>query len=126
MTTCRLLLLLCSALWFSTLAAAAATAKQDDVFIPGKKMVMIWCGVSSNDTENDSYAQYLKRNRDAITAISPTIWRLAGDGVSLTADDALMAAAAKLKKTSGVKVIPTVFDNESYNQGTLKPRLEKL
>ena len=32
-----------------------------------------------------------------------------------------MAATAKLKKQSGVRVIPTVFDNESHNQGTLKP-----
>ena len=72
------------------------------------------------------YGQYLKQNSDAITAIAPTIWHLAQDGVSLTADDAIMAAAAKLKKQSGVRVIPTVFDNESYNQGTLKPRLLKL
>jgi hypothetical protein len=72
------------------------------------------------------YGQYLKQNSDAITAIAPTIWHLAQDGVSLTADDAIMAATAKLKKESGVRVIPTVFDNESYNQGTLKPRLLKL
>jgi hypothetical protein len=73
-----------------------------------------------------AYGQYLKQNSDAITAISPTIWHLAQDGVSLTADDVTMAQAAKLKKQSGVRVIPTVFDNESYNQGTLKPRLLKL
>jgi hypothetical protein len=75
---------------------------------------------------NDSYGEYLRQNSDAITAISPTIWHLAQDGVSLTASDASMAAAAKLKKQSGVRVLPTVFDNESYNQGTLKPRLLKL
>lgn len=74
----------------------------------------------------DEYGAYLKQNSDAITAISPTIWHLAQDGVSLTADDATMAAAAKLKRQAGVRVLPTVFDNESYNQGTLKPRLLKL
>ena len=95
-------------------------------YIPGKKMVMIWSSVSSNATANDEYTAYLKKNSDAISAISPTIWHLASDGVSLTADDKTMAGAAKMKKVAGVKVIPTVFDNESYNQGTLKPRLEKL
>ena len=94
------------------------------------------------------YAQYLKKNIDSINAISPTIWHLAHDGVSLTtscepfastrpspsdaprsprvypaqppplprAADAAEAAAARIKKTSGVRVLPTVFDNESYNQ----------
>ena len=74
----------------------------------------------------NDYGAYLKQNSDAITAIAPTIWHLAHDGISLTADDAIMAQTAKLKKQSGVRVIPTVFDNESYNQGTLKPRLLKL
>ena len=87
---------------------------------------MIWCGVSTNATAMDEYGAYLKQNSDAITAIAPTIWHLAQDSQSLTADDAIMAATAKLKKQSGVRVIPTVFDNESYNQGTLKPRLLKL
>ena len=87
---------------------------------------MIWCGVSTNATAMDEYGAYLKQNSDAITAIAPTIWHLAHDSQSLTADDAIMAATAKLKKQSGVRVIPTVFDNESYNQGTLKPRLLKL
>ena len=75
---------------------------------------MIWCGVSTNATAMDEYGAYLKQNSDAITAIAPTIWHLAHDSQSLTADDAIMAATAKLKKQSGVRVIPTVFDNESY------------
>lgn len=94
----------------------------DAAFIPGQKMVMIWCGISSNETVNNEYGAYLKQNNDAISAISPTIWHLAEDGVSLTANEALMQSAAALKKQAGVSVIPTVFDNESYNQGTLKPR----
>ena len=81
---------------------------------------------AATDPATRSYGAYLKQNSDAITAIAPTIWHLAQDSQSLTADDAIMAATAKLKKQSGVRVIPTVFDNESYNQGTLKPRLLKL
>ena len=40
-------------------------------------------------------------------------------GMDLTVADGVssqMAATAKLKKQSGVRIIPTVFDNESYNQ----------
>jgi hypothetical protein len=49
----------------------------------------------------NDYGQYLKQNSDAITAIAPTIWHLAADGVSLAADDAIMAQTAKLKEQSG-------------------------
>ena len=107
-------------------AGAGAASTSTSTWLPGQKTVMIWCGVSTNATAMDEYGAYLSQNADAITAIAPTIWHLAQDSQSLTADDAIMAATAKLKKQSGVRVIPTVFDNESYNQGTLKPRLLKL
>ena len=105
-------------LWLFVCMAVLAGA----TVIPGQKMVMIWCDISANETVNIEYGAYLKQNNDAISAISPTIWHLAQDGVSLTTNEALMHSAAALKKQAGVKVIPTVFDNESYNQGTLKPR----
>lgn len=114
----------CAAAAAAPAAATSAAPWSTAASVP-PNVLFFWC-IAAPARSNDDYGAYLKQNIDAITAISPTIWHLAPDGVSLTASDATMAAAAKLKKQSGVRVLPTVFDNESYNQGTLKPRLLKL
>jgi hypothetical protein len=41
----------------------------------------------------NEYGAYLKQNSDAITAIAPTIWHLAQDGQSLTADDVIVSSS---------------------------------
>ena len=37
----------------SLLVTAATAATVEQPYVPGKKMVMIWSGVSSNETAND-------------------------------------------------------------------------
>ena len=72
-----------------------------------------------------------------INAISPTIYHLAADGVSLdygcrnrtgAGCGWQMEAEARYIKhhVPGLRVYPTIYEDESHNMGTLRPRLRKL